>query len=133
MNYNSDTNQSIKDKLVSREVLANVNALAEFCLRAEHALPRADIPFTSEDLKNNTEDENGYFPEVLEWWIVTEWLYEKLNAENEVVVEVGTGYLWGRCCSGQAISMDRAIDRIAESMGILEGQEYDWAKNQETR
>ena len=67
--------------------------------------------------------------EILEWWIVTEWLAKKLLAHNEPILEWGNNWYWGRTCSGQAILLDGVISEIAEEMEILEGQKYDWSKN----
>lgn len=65
--------------------------------------------------------------EVLEWWLVTKWLYQKLKAQGEVVIDGGWLYYWGRCCSGQAILLDGVISHICADMGILDGQEHSWA------
>ncbi len=66
--------------------------------------------------------------EAYEHWIVTEWLAEKLKARGEIVGEVYGLTIWGRCATGQAISMDGIIGEIAEDMEILEGQKWDWSR-----
>lgn len=66
--------------------------------------------------------------EVFEWWIVTPWLGEKLKNNNEVVLERWGGWIWGRGCSGQAISLDPVISEICFNMEILEGQGEDWGR-----
>lgn len=66
--------------------------------------------------------------EVYEWWIVSTWFGEKLRDAGEVVLERSLGYIWGRCCTGQAILLDYVISKICDEMGILEGQEHDWSK-----
>lgn len=38
--------------------------------------------------------------EILEWWLVTPWLAEKLDYECEVVIEDYSCHWWGRQCSG---------------------------------
>ena len=54
--------------------------------------------------------------EILEWWIVTNWLADKLKAIGEPILEAYGTIWWGRTCSGQAISMDYTIQRIEESL-----------------
>lgn len=66
--------------------------------------------------------------EVFEWWIVTEYLYNKLKEKGEPVLEWGNNYYWGRTCSGQAILLDGVISEICSDMEILEGQANDWSK-----
>ena len=46
------------------------------------------------------------YPEVYQWWIVSEWLAEKLVEDNEVVMESNGVYFWGRCGCGYALECD---------------------------
>lgn len=66
--------------------------------------------------------------EPLEWWKVSSWLGEKLYDHGEPVIQYGGGFpwIWGRCCSGQAILLDYVISQICSDMGILEGQINEW-------
>lgn len=50
--------------------------------------------------------------EIYEWWFVTQWLYEHLHQAGEPVIKSDYGYLWGRTCTGQAISLDGVIQSI---------------------
>lgn len=65
--------------------------------------------------------------EIYEWWIVSEYLAEKLKEKGEPIL-TDNRYYWGRTTTGQAILMDGVISEIAHEMGILEGQESDWSK-----
>lgn len=65
--------------------------------------------------------------EIFEWWIVTEYLYNKLKAQGQPVLEWGNNCYWGRCTSGQAILLDHVISVICEEMEILDGQKYSWS------
>lgn len=51
--------------------------------------------------------------EVLEWWLVTGWLCQKLREAGEPVLDNNWGFWWGRTCSGQAILADGVLQRIA--------------------
>lgn len=51
--------------------------------------------------------------DVLEYWIVSQWLAEKLAARGEVVEMDFHGLIiWGRTTSGQSIVMDPVIEDI---------------------
>ena len=54
----------------------------------------------------------GEWYEVMEWWLVTPFLAEQLQAENEIVIAEHSCYWWGRTTSGQAIYMDSVMTRI---------------------
>ena len=62
--------------------------------------------------------------EVYEWWIVSDWLLSKFGANGEVVIQHEN--IWGRTCTGQAISLDSVISQICYDMRILEGQQNEW-------
>ena len=65
--------------------------------------------------------------EVFEHWIVSDWLADKLEAQEEAVERDFFGLtIWGRCTTGQSIYMDGVIGRICFNLGILEGQEHSW-------
>jgi hypothetical protein len=61
-----------------------------------------------EAVRDNAEDE-----EVLEWWLVSSWLCDKLRDIGEVVIDNGYGHWWGRTCTGQQLIMDGTLQRIA--------------------
>lgn len=53
--------------------------------------------------------------EVFEWYLVSDWLAEKLEEVGAVVLINDYGTWWGRTCTGQAISMDGTeIEAIAK-------------------
>lgn len=72
-----------------------------------------DYGFASlEAMQESGEDQQ----EIYEWWFVSRWLYERLRAEGEPVLDSDYGYLWGRTCTGQAISLDSVIERIYDEL-----------------
>lgn len=154
MDYNSRKNQSIKGKFVEREVLTCFSyemheILSISCERSTHVPTYEDIenlyvgtcpecgnidasietdvdvvcPYCKENVVYEQQPQ-----EILEWWIVSDFLYKKLKAHGEPVLDWGNNYYWGRTCSGQAIMLDDVISKICEEMQILEGQERDWSK-----
>lgn len=59
--------------------------------------------------ENNIDPE---WVEVYEHWVVSDWLASKLKEHDEVVADVGNLTVWGRCTTGQMISMDGVIGKI---------------------
>jgi hypothetical protein len=54
--------------------------------------------------------------EVIEWWLVSAWLAQKLRMKGEPILENECGVWWGRCVCGQAIFMDDVITKIYEEV-----------------
>lgn len=54
------------------------------------------------------------YTEVMEHWIVSSWLKDRLAAKGETVGNVAGLDIWGRCTSGQAIYLDEVIINIAD-------------------
>jgi len=50
--------------------------------------------------------------EVLEWWLVSDWIAERLKREGEIVLSSHECHWWGRQVSGQALYMDTVIERL---------------------
>ena len=119
-NFGGGTEEERDDEV---ERLENILSEAEDDLNDGEESVGSLIQDEIDDL-NNLESEPQ---EVYEWWMVTRWLYEKLKAQGEVVIDGGWPYYYGRCCSGQAILLDHNIGVICADMGILEGQENSWA------
>lgn len=65
-----------------------------------------------QEIRDNGED----VQEPLEYWIVSEWFYDKLKALGEPVIEWSGLNIWGRTCSGQAIALDNTIDDVRKAM-----------------
>jgi len=144
-NSNSPINQEIKAKFVNREVLTCFSCEMQEVLSAEivsyedmENLYINTCPHCSEQFDNNVDicphcGEDGHIEEleqeqqeIMEWWIVTDYLHRKLSEKGEPVLEWGNNYYWGRCCSGQAIMLDSVISEICSAMEILEGQKNEW-------
>lgn len=150
IDVNSSENQKIKGRFVAREVLTCFSYEMEAVLRAsQEGNTNKDYPLpTYEDIENyyewqcpecgegyQDEDEarecHGERPkqerqEILEWWIVSSYLYNKLKERGHAVLEWGNNYYWGRCTTGQAILLDGVISDICKEMEIL--TEYSWGK-----
>jgi hypothetical protein len=123
---NNNTNQSIKDQFIQRHVYANVNSLVEYII--QKGFEDSNAPFTIDDIENMyIEDEEtgeSEMQEVFSWFIVSEFLAEKLKEKNEPIIN--NENIWGRGTFGQAISLDYVITEICAEIEILENQEYSW-------
>lgn len=78
----------------------------------------------SEDEHNNLDTKPE---EIYEWWAVTNWFGEKLKEQGCVVIESWGKSYWGRCTTGQSISLDGCIINIAKDMEILQGMSHEWS------
>ncbi|MEK7950444.1 hypothetical protein [Luteolibacter soli] len=65
--------------------------------------------------------------EVFEHWIVSSWAKRTLANHGERVGDIEGMTVWGRCTTGQSISLDRVWHEIAAEMQILQGQANDWS------
>lgn len=65
--------------------------------------------------------------EVYEWWAVSKWFGEKLKEQGCVVIDSWGKSYWGRCTTGQSISLDGCVVNIAKKMKILDGMENEWS------
>ena len=54
--------------------------------------------------------------EIFEWWLVSPWFGKRLLIEGEPIIDNDYGIWWGRCTTGQAISMDDIIERICDGI-----------------
>lgn len=59
-------------------------------------------------------EENQTAQDIFEWWVVSDWLANKLKEQGEPIIDNDFGTWWGRTCSGQAIYMDGVINDIYE-------------------
>lgn len=85
--------------------------------------PDSDDSYSDwEDCCNDENiDYHSYRSEVYEHWIVSSWLANKLESHGQVIDHDFMGLtIWGRCTTGQSISMDYVIQQIAKD--IIESQ-----------
>jgi len=74
---------------------------------------KEDEEMTQEEFIENYRD-NGYDQkEIMEWWLVSDWLLDKLKLKNEAFIDNDYGEYWGRCCTGQSIYLDCVIQELA--------------------
>ena len=65
-----------------------------------------------EDIQDNGSD----LKEVFQWFLVSEWLYNKLNEQLEPVCEFEGVYFWGRCGMNYSLEDEHCIIEIAKKI-----------------
>jgi hypothetical protein len=73
-----------------------------------------------QDKKDNELDEleklDPELQEIFEYWLVSSHLAEDLRDKGEPVAILSGLHVWGRTCTGQAISMDPVISEIYQDL-----------------
>lgn len=131
--YSSSVNQRILGKLVHNEVITRLNITMQLLQDANpesflELLLSADN-YRPVDENGDEDQDNGYYPEIYEYWRITETLANDLRKRGEIIINELDRPVWGRTTTGQAILLDYVIGQIAEDMEILQGQKYDWSLN----
>ena len=82
--------------------------------------------FDYEEITNyyeQEEDESGNYDapkEIHEWWLVSDWLENKLKEVDEAILETDHGNWYGRCATGQALCLDYNLQKIVYDMDVPE-------------
>lgn len=71
---------------------------------------------TQPELLTNQHDPMNHDDEILEWWLITPFLAQKLRQQGETVISEFGNHWWGRTQSGQAICMDAVIKDICKRL-----------------
>ena len=94
-------------QIVNDLILDNQNLVIEELMKHDECL--------WDELENFDFDEDT---DVLEWWLVTPFMADMLKSNGEVILAAYDCYWWGRQTSGQGLSMDYVIQKIAEEMSV---------------
>lgn len=108
--------ERIAERILEQDILACQSSLVDSLL-AEGGREGWSV----EDIENiwaahveDTKVEEEPEPrEIFEWWLVTAWLAEKLQAIGQPILENDFGSWWGRTCTGQSILLDGTLQRVA--------------------
>lgn len=101
-------------RLVEKHIIENLCLTAEKELQENPDLLSEAKNYYPTDEDGKRDDDNGEYPEIYEYWSVSEWLADKLEGRDEVIFEMLDFIVWGRQCTGQAIKLDCVIQDIAE-------------------
>ena len=92
-------------QIVDDMILDNQNLVIEELMKHDDCI--------RDELENCDED-----TDVLEWWLVTSYLADMLKDNGEVILAAYDCHWWGRQTSGQGLSMDWVIQKIAEEISV---------------
>ena len=107
----------IAARLINQEINVRLNQTVEHMMETDPDLLSEAENYQPMD-EDGKPDESGEYPEIFEFWAVSEWLGEKLIASGEVVFNMLDFTVWGRTCSGQSIALDSVIQKIAIDAGF---------------
>lgn len=100
------------EELIEMHIFRGANNLIEY-LQYDVECNEVNI----ENWKNiyeDTEDGECMQKEILEYWVVSDFLYRRLDFKDEAVIDVFGLKIWGRCGSGYPISHGSVIKEIFE-------------------
>jgi hypothetical protein len=102
------------DSFNDYEEVKNLFLTDEEIIENETTAPEELTEEEKQHIIEEWRDSGNDIKEVLEWWLISEWLHDKLNEKLEPVFTPNDfNYFWGRTCSGQAICLDYVIQEIA--------------------
>lgn len=64
------------------------------------------------------DENNGEYPKIYEWHLVSDWMADKLDENGECVLRTDFGTYWGRQCTGQSIALDSVMETIYNNIAI---------------
>ena len=109
--------QQKASRLVEREIYHNLCLTAKQELKNNPELLLEASNYFPIDEDGKRDDDNGEYPEVYEFWAISDWLADRLKEEGEVIFEMLDFNVWGRQTTGQAIMLDNVIQKIASVRG----------------
>ena len=65
---------------------------------------------------NCFDDSDIKHKEIFQWFIVSDWLYNKLKEQGEPVVEIKGVNFWGRCGCGYSLEDEWCLKRIVKEL-----------------
>ena len=114
LNWNglTDDQQEFIKKIVNDEVLTLCNELADIGFK--HGI-KTDfgIEFIEFD---NFIDEEGEVKEIMQFFIVSDWLANHLRINNACVSTFLDFEIWGRCEAGQSLVMDSDLKAVVQRL-----------------
>ena len=97
-------------KLISAEIYHCINITIKQELKKFREENESDdiVEFEEYFLKT------GEYPEIFEYWAISEWLGNTLKKQGEVIFQCLDFTVWGRQTTGQAIALDGVIQEIVK-------------------
>lgn len=106
LNWNglTEEQQEFTERIVNREIFTICN---ELILDSKEEYVEFD---------NCYDEEADEYYEIFVHYIVSDWLYERLQEINACVTQFKGLYIWGRCDFGQGLDMNSELKQIAKNI-----------------
>lgn len=86
---------------INQNIFQPVTAMVNYCL--DWPNNSDDIFMSWEEVENHEPDEINGYPEILNWFLISKWMYEALQEEgSEIICSIEDGYIWAKT-SGDSI------------------------------
>ena len=115
LNWNglTEDQQKFIERMIHNEVLTLCNELVDIGFK-NGIQTDSGIEFI--EFENAWNDEDGEFKEMMQFFIVSNWLADHLKINNACVSEFIGLTIWGRCEFGQSLTMDHDLKTIVKSL-----------------
>ena len=69
------------------------------------------IPYYSDQISNclGNYDDNDFFNPAMEYWLISEHLYQQLRSKGQPVVKFKNLYIWGRLGTGYSLTDEEVL------------------------
>lgn len=104
------------EEAVEIEASALANTYAERDIRANQTALMGLLLGHEEfyDAITHPETEDGEVREVMQWFLVSEWLADQLETIGQITISNCYGHWWGRTTCGQNLIMDGVLQEVAK-------------------
>lgn len=116
MNMKTSKLEQQVQRLIDNNIFACQTHLIDALLKNAFTGNEAKIEYDEIiNLYQDVDDEEEQ-KEVMEWWLITQWISEKLESVGAVVIRSSLGTWWGRTESGQSLTYDADIHEVANKL-----------------
>jgi len=115
---NEKEKQEQARKLVAVHIIESINNTIGKAIEENPSILNEAKNYYPINDEGEKDEENGEYPEIYEFWSVSGWIADRLEAKGEIIFDYLDFIVWGRQCTGQAIYMDEVIQDIAEDTKV---------------
>jgi hypothetical protein len=107
LNWNglTEKEQNFVETIINRDVLYLCNELVEYASENDDYL---EFDFIV--------DENDEYKEIYQYFIISEWLYDRLDSIGGCIAQFKGLYIWGKTDFGQSMQMNHELKTIAKNV-----------------
>ena len=107
LNWNglTDQEQQFVETIINTDVLTLCNELVNYASENDDY-----IEF------DNIVDENDEYKEIYQYFIISEWLYDRLDSIGGCIAQFKGLYIWGKTDFGQSMEMNHELKTIAKNV-----------------